>query len=130
MYDKHTTDALRTSAHPMLIFSKALPMSKDNLFQNIPNDLLEEKFEEILKSPHVRIERILSLGHTSPLDGWYDQTENEWVMVVQGKGRLEFDDGATVELSPGDHINIPAHKKHRVVWTDPNEVTIWLAVFY
>ncbi len=33
-------------------------------------------------------------------------------------------------MKPGDFVNIPAHKKHRVEWTTPDELTIWLAVFY
>ncbi len=33
-----------------------------------------------------------------------------------------------VEMKLGDFINIPAHKKHRVEWTTPDEPTIWLAV--
>ncbi len=33
-------------------------------------------------------------------------------------------------LKPGDWVDIPAHARHRVEWTDPNEKTMWLAVFY
>ncbi|MGH8127365.1 MAG: cupin domain-containing protein [Gammaproteobacteria bacterium] len=89
-----------------------------------------EVFEELVKSEHVRVERILSKGHASPEFGWYDQDENEWVIVLQGGGRLTFEDGTEVELSAGDYINLPAHKKHRVTRTDPEQVTVWLAVFY
>ncbi|MFZ4285118.1 cupin domain-containing protein [Variovorax sp. HJSM1_2] len=89
-----------------------------------------ESLQDILRSPHLRIERIVSLGHTSPEQGWYDQTENEWVLVLEGRGELTFDDGRTVALGKGDHIHIPAHCKHRVSWTDPAQATVWLAVFY
>lgn len=89
-----------------------------------------EVFEDFVKSGDVRIERILSKGQASPEPGWYDQDENEWVIVLQGGGRLAFDDGSEVELNAGDYINIPAHTKHRVSWTDPEQVTVWLAVFY
>lgn len=51
-------------------------------------------------------------------------------MVVEGKAFLEFEDGSKSELSAGDYINIPAHVKHKVAWTDPDEITVWLAVFY
>lgn len=89
-----------------------------------------EVFEDFVKSGDVRIERILSKGQASPEPGWYDQDENEWVIVLQGGGRLAFDDGSEVELNAGGYINIPAHTKHRVSWTDPEQVTVWLAVFY
>jgi hypothetical protein len=35
-----------------------------------------------------------------------------------------------IELEPGDYINIPAHLKHRVEWTDPDIETVWLAVMW
>ncbi|MEO8496473.1 MAG: cupin domain-containing protein, partial [Planctomycetota bacterium] len=60
---------------------------------------------------------------------WYNQQEHEWVVVLQGAARLQFED-ELVELRPGDFVNIPAHRKHRVEWTTPDEPTIWLAVFY
>ncbi len=49
--------------------------------------------------------------------------------MLKGAARLEFEDG-TLEMRPGDYVNIPAHKKHRVAWTTPDEPTIWLAVHY
>lgn len=105
-------------------------MPPDNIFKLIPTTLDSEAFEEIIRTKTVRIERILSQGHASPEAGWYDQDESEWVMVLQGQGRLLFADGSEVDLGAGDHLNIPAHCKHRVVWTDPEQVTVWLAVFY
>jgi len=101
-----------------------------NLFASLPEDLSEEVFEDIIRSDKVRIERIVSRGHSSPENGWYDQDESEWVMVLQGAARLLFDDGREESLGAGDYINIPAHTRHRVSWTDPDSPTIWLAVFY
>ncbi len=102
----------------------------DNLLANLPADLSEEVFEDIIMSKHVRIERIISKGHFSPESGWYDQDENEWVMVLSGFGVLEFDDGRIERLEQGDYINIPAHQKHKVIETAADEATVWLAVFY
>jgi cupin 2 domain-containing protein len=51
------------------------------------------------------------------------------VTVVRGAARLRFEDGV-VEMRPGDHVTIPAHRRHRVEWTTPDEPTVWLAVFY
>ena len=48
---------------------------------------------------------------------------------MKGAARLQFEDGM-VEMKGGDFVNIPAHRKHRVEWTTPDEPTIWLAVFY
>lgn len=105
-------------------------MLTGNLFDLIPQKLASEMFEEIVKTKAVRIERILSQGHSSPESGWYDQDENEWVIVVQGHGRLVFEKGGEIDLEAGDYLNIPAHSKHKVVWTEPDGVTVWLAVFY
>lgn len=49
--------------------------------------------------------------------------------MPQGAARIEFED-STVEMKPGDYLNLPAHTKHRVAWTTPDEPTIWLAVHY
>jgi cupin 2 domain-containing protein len=100
-----------------------------NLFANLPRDLPEEFFTTLLQAPGVRIERIVSRGHSSPAGFWYDQPEHEWVIVLKGAARLQFEDGA-LEMGPGDFTDIPAHKKHRVAWTTPDEPTIWLAVHY
>ena len=102
----------------------------NNIFAALPDNLDAEVFEDIVRSPSTRIERIISKGHTSPESGWYDQDENEWVIVLQGAAKLEFADRGEVSLSPGDYINIPAHQQHRVSWSDPEQTTIWLAIFY
>lgn len=99
------------------------------LLSNIPKTLPEELTTVLQEGNGVRIERIVSTGHRSPDGFWYDQPENEWVLVLQGAARLQFED-RMVELVTGDHINIPAHQKHRVEWTSTDEPTVWLAVFY
>lgn len=101
-----------------------------NLLANLPDSLNEEQFEDIVKGKDVRIERILSHGQSSLESGWYDQDESEWVMVLSGFGVIEFEDGRIVKLEQGDHVNIPAHCKHKVKQTAQDEITVWLAVFY
>jgi cupin 2 domain-containing protein len=101
-----------------------------NLYSGLPEILPTEITDVLVKSQNVRIERIVSQGHSSPETGWYDQDDNEWVVVLQGAGTIQFDDNSKVTLQSGDHINIPAHKKHKVAWTDPDQSTVWLAVFY
>jgi cupin 2 domain-containing protein len=100
-----------------------------NLLTNIPNNLPEELTTVLQEGTGVRIERIVSTGHRSPEGFWYDQDRAEWVLVLQGAARLEFEDWV-LEMRPGDFVNIPAHQKHRVAWTTPDEPTIWLAVHY
>lgn len=120
--------------------------SKNSLFANIPNDLSAEVFEDIVKSDNVRIERIISNGQTSPEHGWYNQDQNEWVIVIKGRAQLIFENPldnsvdspvnhsdknqTVVDLNVGDYINIPSHTKHKVSYTDTTQPTIWLAVFY
>ena len=100
-----------------------------NLFAGIPARQEKETVDELLKTGSLRIERIVSTGHASPPDFWYDQEQDEWVLVLKGAARLRYaDDDRTVDLMPGDFVNIPAHRKHRVEWT--MDTTIWLAVHY
>lgn len=100
-----------------------------NLFTDLPSSLPEELFTTLLDADDSRIERIVSHGHASPEGFWFDQDQHEWVVVLQGAARLSID-GVVKELRPGDYINIPAHQRHRVEWTTPDELTVWLAVFY
>lgn len=101
----------------------------NSLFADLPSQLPDELITILNDAADVRIERIVSHGHVSPKDFWYDQEQHEWVVVLKGAARLQFEDGE-VEMKVGDFVNIPAHKKHRVDWTTPDEPTIWLAVFY
>lgn len=104
-------------------------MGKANLLSNIPADFSEELVQPIETSAGIRIERIVSKGHQSPPDYWYDQEQNEWAFLAKGEAKLQFQD-QTLHLKAGDYVNIPAHQKHRVEWTTPDEETVWLAVFY
>ncbi|BBM66133.1 cupin [Vibrio alfacsensis] len=101
-----------------------------NLLKDLPDDLSKEVFDDILSHKQLRIERIVSTGQTTPEGDWYDQEEHEWVLILEGSGELTYEDGSVIHLEVGEHINIPAHTKHRVSWTAPVQKTIWLAVFY
>ena len=84
--------------------------------------------ETLVRSQHVRVERIVSTGQCSPDGFWYDQDEHEWVWVVKGSAKLLFDDGEMVQMNPGDHVLITAQRKHRVQWTTPDEPTVCLGL--
>ena len=100
-----------------------------NIYSNIPDDLTQEAFEEILRNDSLKLERIISKGHETPKDQWYDQDEDEWVILLKGSAGLSIEgEGETVVLKPGDYVLLQAHLKHRVEWTDSEEETIWLAV--
>lgn len=102
-----------------------------NLFSDMPYAIDDEVFDTILSSDSCAIERIISKGHKSPSNHWYDQERNEWVMVLKGAAKLRFQNGdKIIEMMPGDYLLIPAHCKHRVEWTDPDVETIWLAVHF
>lgn len=101
-----------------------------NLFEGIDPTAAEEISTVLLQRAGLRIERIVSTGQVSPPDYWYDQKEHEWVVVLDGHAELRFADGRQVNLQKGDWVDIPAHTRHRVEFTDRNKPTIWLAVFY
>jgi len=98
-----------------------------NLFRNIPADLSEELVETLARGSSTSIKRIVSKGHTS---GWYDQQENELVVVLKGAARLEFEEGHFRNMGPGDCMLIPARVRHRVAWTAGDTETVWLAVHF
>ncbi|MCG8291515.1 cupin domain-containing protein [Pseudomonas entomophila] len=104
-----------------------------NLFTTLPalDPQAAEQFDELLRRPGLRIERIVSSGQASPSDFWYDQAEGEWVVLLSGSAglRLENEPEARV-LRPGDYLHIPPHCRHRVEWTEAGVATVWLAVFY
>ena len=105
-------------------------MKTDNIFDNIPKHLDEELFESILTKDGLKIQRIISEAHTTPKGQWYDQEDNEWVIVLQGSAILSFDNEENAVLKVGEYLNIPAHKRHRVSWTNEDEKTVWLAIHY
>jgi cupin 2 domain-containing protein len=106
-------------------------MAALNLFTDIPAGLPQEQIDQLVASPHVRIERIVSRGHASPDGFWYDQDWHEWVAVLAGSAGVLFEgETAPRTLRAGDHLLIPAHTRHRVAWTDAGQDTVWLAVHY
>ena len=106
-------------------------MITGNLFANVAHQLPDEQIVELLSAQNVRIERIVSTGHASALDEWYDQDRAEWVLLLAGSAGLVFEgETAPLRLEPGSYVHIPAHRRHRVAWTDGSGPTIWLAIHY
>lgn len=102
--------------------------TKKNIFANVDLNSGEETFEDLLSDKNCRIERIVSTGQSSPEGFWYNQDEDEWVILLSGGAVLSFEaKGEHIELYPGDYLHIPAHAKHRVEKTE--SPSVWLAVF-
>jgi cupin 2 domain-containing protein len=104
--------------------------STDNILSGIPEARPQELEQLLLENEHLSIRRILSKGHSAPAQGWYEQQDNEWVLVVKGEGIIEFTDHSERHMQEGDYCYIPALKKHRVKWTPEQEATIWLAIHF
>jgi cupin 2 domain-containing protein len=103
----------------------------ENIFADIPDAIPEEIFETIIEKESFRLERIVSDGQLTAEDEWYDEDENEWFILLKGSAGLLLEgDREPLVLKPGDYLNLPAHRKHKVVWTDADEKTVWLALHY
>lgn len=104
-------------------------LAAGNLFENVPEMLIDEEITTLAKFPGARIERIVSTGQSSPPGFWYDQEQVEWVVLLSGSAGLLFEgEPAPRILHPGDYVDIPARARHRVEWTDATQPTVWLAV--
>lgn len=100
-----------------------------NIFTPIPDKLPEELIENLLLLDNIRIERIVSKNHSTPVGQWYDQDTDEWVILLQGQAILCYEHLLQqVTLNAGDYVFIPKHIRHRVEWTPPETETVWLAV--
>ncbi|WP_245803882.1 hypothetical protein [Geothermobacter hydrogeniphilus] len=122
-------DRLAAGGHKQIYWIEAPPVSPTSLWDNIPEQLPEELFTTLLTRPGIRLERIVSRGQATPTGEWYDQPQDEWVLLVAGSARLRFSDPEQfIDLRPGDHLLIPAHRRHRVEATAADEDTVWLAL--
>lgn len=98
-----------------------------NLAKNV-SDSENELFEKLFSGNNFKVERIVSAGHITTEGEWYDQPLDEWVLLLQGKARLEFYNNEIIELKSGDYLMIPAHSRHRVAYTSTEPKCIWLAI--
>lgn len=98
-----------------------------NIFSLPTVPLCEELQTALFSDANIHIERIISYGQTSD---WYDQEQNEFVMLLEGSAQLEYEDGEILTLNKGDSIFIASHKKHRVAFTSSTPPCIWLCIFW
>ena len=99
-----------------------------DLLKNIPDKSKDEIFETILEKKDIKIERIISYGQTTAKDYWYDQDQDEFVLILKGKAKIKYELGEIIQLDEGSSIYIKAHEKHQVIYT--TNPTIWLAIFF
>ena len=110
---------------------KADTSQSQNIFSDIPSHLPKECLNVLLQTKALRLERIVSEGHTSAKGFWYDQDFSEWVILLEGEAELEFEKPEKLlVLKKGDYVNIPAHRRHRVNKTSKKPQAVWLAVHY
>ncbi len=111
--------------------SRSSSSDQHNLFSSSCPAPGEERVDPLLAGPHWRLERIHSCLASSPEGFWYDQSESEWVLLLRGSARLQFEDESHPrDLCVGDSLLISPHRRHRVVATDPDPGTLWLALFW
>ena len=106
-------------------------MDCPNLYRDIPEVVEDELIQPLIETDRFRLEKIVSRGHATPPGEWYNQDREEWVVLLKGRAGLLFEGETEVQvMGPGDCLQIPSHRRHRVEWTDPNGETIWLALHY
>ncbi|WP_410498462.1 cupin domain-containing protein [Chitinibacter sp. S2-10] len=84
-----------------------------NLLTSPPPDSTAECFIPLLNHPAFKLEHIISSAHASAADFWYEQAEDEWVLLLSGSAQLQFAD-EIIALTAGDCLLIPAQTRHRV----------------
>lgn len=97
------------------------------LLLDLPAEGVGEHLQTLLSRSGLRLERIVSDGQVSPPGFWYEQPEDEWVVLLQGAATLEYADATKIDLTVGDALLIPAECRHRVAYTAAR--TVWLALF-
>ncbi|MBP6748302.1 MAG: cupin domain-containing protein, partial [Xanthomonadaceae bacterium] len=94
-----------------------------NLFVDPDAPFEGERFETLLAHKSLVVERIVSSAAIVPTE--YVQTQDEWVLIVEGNATLEMA-GDTIELKSGDYLFIPAGTPHTV--RRVSEGALWLAI--
>lgn len=100
-----------------------MTLQTGNLFLHMEAPTQGERFDELLRHRNLVIERIVSSSAVVPTE--YVQTQDEWVMLVQGDARLIVA-GEHVPLKPGDYVFLPAGIPHAV--ESVTQGAVWLAI--
>ena len=96
-----------------------------------PRRSLKKSFKRSWLAPICALNESSRWAIHQPDGFWFDQGKHEWVVLLKGAARLRFENAdEPIEMLPGSFVNIPAHQRHRVEWTDSTQPTIWLAIHY
>lgn len=87
---------------------------------------MQETIEILYENDKIRIEKIISRGAITPESFWYDQNEDEFVLLKKGEATLEFEN-KIIKIKANEQYYINKHKKHRVSYTSKDAE--WLCVF-
>jgi cupin 2 domain-containing protein len=101
-----------------------------NIYDSENINLTKEYFEDILKQKGFKLERIISFGNITENNFWYDQDEDEFVLLLKGAAKIQLENQSVITLGEGDYIIIPAHVKHKVIYTDTKIKTYWLTCYF
>lgn len=88
----------------------------------------QEIFETLLISSNLKIERIITQKPYTIPGEWYNQENDEWVLLLEGEAELEIKGEKSINIFKGDYIFIPARKIHRIKQSSTNTNCIWLAI--
>ena len=110
--------------------SKFKKIEVKNFFETFEEKPTEEIIEKILENKNLKLERIITNGQITPPGEWYNQENDEWVLLLKGSALILFEDFETKTLNSGDYILIPKFYKHRVQWVDPHNECIWIALHF
>ena len=102
-----------------------------NLLNQLPDAMKAEQFDPLFQKPGLLVERIVSHGQVTPEGEWYDQTWDEWILLLAGHAEIIIEGNKEpTHLIPGDSILLSARCRHRVTGTATDSQTVWLAVHY
>ena len=100
-----------------------------NLFANLAERAMREEVAVLAETAGGRIERIVSTGQASRPDfGTIRPRRSGWSFFPGAQAYASKPSPSPRVLAPGDWLEIPAHARHRVEWTDAERPTVWLAV--
>ena len=111
---------------------KKIEIFKNNIYHydNLPDRNELEVFTNLITTKNLIIESIISNGWNKVEDKWYDQENDEWVLLLKGIATLEFENNHLIELVEGDYILISSHQRHKVIKTSSKPPCIWLAIHF
>ncbi len=85
-----------------------------------------EVITALFSMKEARLEWIVSYGQSSDEGFWYEQDQDEWVMLLKGNAVLRFEGDCDLSLQAGDCLTLPAGLKHRV--HSVSDDAIWLGL--